>query len=341
MIYRAFDRNDFEIKEYDESDRDEWDELVECDSANGTFLNTRRFADYHPKNRFDEKSYVFRDKKGNVAAVCLGNILSCDDKKVYYSYQGATFGGPIISRKYYKAKYVIPIIRQLTDALYDEVDEIIIRPTPKLFSEEDSELLEYSLYYNGYEERRELTSVISFENYKVDIISNLSQGKRTHVHKCENRGIEVREIFSDDEVIEYYGILCENLLKYDTTPVHSIKELLDFKNNRLKKECGFFGAYLDGRMVAGGMLFYFHNTKVVHAQYLSEKNEVLKLSPMTYLYYWIITEMKRRGFRSISWGNTTEDYGRMINEGLINSKEDFGSGYGSNLSFHIRKIKNG
>lgn len=323
---------------HDSASREAWDNLVEYESANGTFLNTRRFMDYHPEDRFEELSYLIFNEKEQLIAVCPGNIAVENGRKIYFSYQGATFGGPIISKKYYKAKYVIPMIKELKKELIGKVESIVIRPTPEVFSEADSALLEYALYYGGFTERRELTSVISFDDYSDDTISNLSQGKRTHVHKCERKGIEVRTITSDEGVAEYYDILCENLTKFDAKPVHTIDELLDFKNNRLKDETEFFGAYMDGEMVAGGMMFYFHNTKVVHAQYLSERNDVLRLSPMTYLYYWIINEMKRRGFKKISWGNTTEDYGRIINKGLINSKEDFGSGYGSNLSFHLDMI---
>lgn len=326
----------FAIVGYSSQYEDEWDKMVEEDSANGTFLQTRRFIGYHPAGRFEEFSMVVTDPRGQVAAVVPGNLVNKDNAKVFVSYGGATFGGIVVRKKYYKAKYVIPFVRMLKEYLLQNgISEAYIKTTPDIFSVYDSSLLEYAFYYNGFEEYKELSTVISYDTYGENVISNLSQGKRTHVHRCEREHVHVEYISDDVDVVQYYGILCENLEKYHVKPVHSLDELLDFKNNRLREECEFIGTYYNGEMVAGGMLFKFEDTGVVHTQYLSERRSFLKLSPMTYTYYWLIGEMKRRGFSRLSWGNTTEQRGKVINMGLVNSKEDYGSGYTNNLTYHI------
>lgn len=82
------------------------------------------------------------------------------------------------------------------------------------------------------------------------------------------------------------------------------------------------------------MLFYFNNVKVAHTQYLAALSEYNKLSPMTFVYYSLIQKMREAGFHKLSWGITTEDMGRILNMGLVTSKEEFGSDY----SFERRKV---
>ncbi|MPN40684.1 hypothetical protein SDC9_188222 [bioreactor metagenome] len=87
-------------------------------------------------------------------------------------------------------------------------------------------------------------------------------------------------------------------------------------------------------MIAGGMVFYFEQTNVAHTQYLAAKEEYATLSPSTFLYYGIIKEMKEKNICKLSWGISTEDKGKILNEGLIKSKEAYGSKYSLNRTFY-------
>ena len=320
--------------EADEKSRSIWDAFIKV-SINGTFLQSRRFLNYHPKDRFRDHSVVFYNDKNCLVAVCPACETEDNGKKIFYSHKGSTYGGLILSEEIYKAKHIIPLIQNLEKYLIScGFNEIYLKITPDIFSIERTSLLEYALYYNGYIEYKELNPFIEYSSYKDNIISNFSQGKRSHVNKCIREHMETHVINSDEDVGIYYDILCENLSKYNLKPVHTINELLDFKNSRLKNECQFLGTYLKNEMVAGGMVFFFEKTKTAHTQYLSAKADYLKLSPVTFLYYYLIDEMRKRGYQRLSWGICTEDFGRYLNEGLISSKEDYGSTYSNNLTYY-------
>ncbi len=311
-----------------------WDDFVMNQSINGTFLHTRRFLDYHPKDRFQDCSLIFYHND-HLAAVCPANLSEKNGKKIFFSHQGSTYGGLVISKRYYKSKYVMAMAAELKEYAKEAgFDEIYLKLTSDILSENNA-LLEFACYYNGFSEYKEINPYIDYDYYKEPVIKNLSQGKRTHVHKCERHDIKVRELESDVEIEKYYEILNENLKKYNLSPVHTLKELLDLRNNRLKEECEFFGAYLQGNMVAGGMMFYFKNVMVAHTQYLSARKEYAALSPMTYLYYWIIKMMKEQGYKKLSWGICTEEHGYVLNQGLLDSKEAYGSTYSNNYTCYI------
>lgn len=317
---------DYKILQYTDEQEKQWDEFVEEECVNGTFLQTRRFLNYHPIGRFDDCSYMIYDLKGNLAAVCPACRILEGEEKVFYSHKGSTFGGILFSHKHYSLEKVLDIIESIErKAESQHFDRMILKITPDLFCGRIGGLLQYALYYRKYKVYNELNLVIDYSTYKEDILSNFSQGKRTNVHNCVKRGCVLKELQDEGQIEEGYKILCETLAKYDLVPVHTMDELMDLKKNRISEEIGFWGIYLDEKMVAFSMMFYFNKIKVAHSQYLGARQEYNTLSPMTYMYYCMVQKMKERGFEKLSWGITTEHLGLEINRGLTKSKEAFGS----------------
>lgn len=312
----------------------EWDDFLRDRAVNGCFLQSRRFLNYHPEGRFKDRSLLVYNSKENIAALVPGCEVETEYGKTFFSHKGTTFGGIITDKKHYCAKHVLPMVEELTEFLRAEgYKAAYLKQICDIFSVRENALFQYAFGRNEYTEFRDLNTYVDFAYYKDDIISNLAQGKRTNVHNCIKEGVTVRKLTSDDEVKVFYDILCENLSKYDVKPVHTVEELLEFKNERLTEECGFYGAFLGEKMIAGGMMFYFKEAETAHTQYLAARQEYNKLSPMTFMYYSMLDEMKKKGYKRLSWGIATEDLGRYLNMGLVTSKEDFGSRYISNYTF--------
>ncbi len=324
----------FRFERFHADNEKEWDQFIENASVNGTFLQSRRFLNYHPAERFVDCSLMIYNAKNNLAAICPACEVIMDGKKVFYSHRGTTFGGIILDKKHHCAKYVMEMVGELKNYLKEQgYQEAVLKPTADIFSSVESDLLQYAFCYHGFTEYKELSTYVDYSRYKEELLSNFAQGKRTNVHNCIKEGLELKVLLEDAQVTEFYEILCENLSKYDTKPVHTIDELLEFKNSRLMKECEFFGIYKEDELIAGSMMFYFDKAGCAHTQYLAAKQSYNKLSPMTFMYYSMIVEMKNRGYKNISWGTATEDLGRFLNIGLITSKEDFGSSYSNNLTY--------
>ena len=233
----------FRFERYNE-DEEIWDDFVMEKSVNGTFLQTRRFLNYHPKDRFVDESIIIYNKKNNIAAVCPACLIEEDGKKIFFSHKGTTFGGIIIDKKHYRAKYLIEMVKEFKEFILKEnFDEMYLKMTSDIFSRVESDLFQYAFQYNDFKEFKELSTYIDLDTYKEDILSNFAQGKRTNVHNCVKEGLLTKELEADEEIKVFYDILCENLSKYDTKPVHTLQELLELKKNRLKSECGFYGLF--------------------------------------------------------------------------------------------------
>ena len=326
--------SDFIIKDYTEEYAEKWDSFIKGEAINGTFLHSRRFLNYHPKGRFTDASFIVFDRGGHIVAVCPACKKEEDGKRIFLSHGGSTYGGIVFNKRVYELDKVLNIIDLAEQKLSTDYDKIIMKITPALFSKEPSDLLEYALYYKGYGKFEELNSYIDFSDYDENITSNFAQGKRTKINNCLKERVYFKEIFSDDEIKEFYEILSITLSKYDKKPVHTVDELIEFKNQRLKDECAFFGIYTGDKMIAGSMMFYFKNVGVAHTQYLCALPDYNKLSPMTFAYYSMIKDSMEKGYKKLSFGISTENNGLYINEGLTKSKEAFGGKHSVNRIYY-------
>lgn len=324
----------FTFKKFCDSYESIWDEFVEK-SINGTFLQSRRFLNYHPVGKFIDYSIMIYDEKNKLCAIIPACDVREEGKRILYSHKGSTFGGIVIDKRYYKAKYLLEMVKELKVFIKSEgFNEIYLKATSEIFSSVKIDLMQYAFYYNGFQEYKELSTYINYGYYKENILSNFSQGKKTHIRNCEKQSLIIRTLKKED-IPEFYQVLCHNLEKFHAKPVHIVEEFIDFLDNRLTNECEFFGCFMNNEMIAAAMMFYFHKTKTAHTQHLIALSDYNKLSPLSYMYYSMIKIMKERGFDKISFGIATENLGRVINMGLISSKEEYGSQHCNNMIYHI------
>jgi len=327
----------YEIRRYEEQDAAAWDAFL-SQTVNGTFLQSRRFLSYHPAGRFEDCSLMIYDAKGNLAGLCPGAAQMRDGRRVFVSHPGSTFGGLLVAPKNWKAEKVLGMLEALEHWLAQEgFSAIDLRITSSMFSQEPDDLLEYLLCYRGYHESVELSTYIDYEGYRTPAESNFAQPKRAAFHRGQRAGFYGRPLRMPAELDDFYGLLCETLSKYHVKPVHTLEELLDFYEHRLSEECGFYGIFHseeDGeRMVAGAMMFYFSHVHVAHIQYSAASPKYPRESPMTFLFTYIIETMHQRGFQKLSFGISTEERGRVLNKGLIFTKESYGSRHSVNRKF--------
>lgn len=327
-------KNDYYILLYTDHEKNLWDDFVMNRSMNGTFLQTRNFLSYHPKERFDDVSLMIYDNKNRLVAVIPACEIDEDGKKTFFSHKGSTFGGIIYNRSHSNAEKMRVIIELLEEYLRKErFQKIYLKITPDIFCEQDSNLLQYILQLYNYLEYTELDTYIDLNNYKSDIVMNFNETKRKHIRRLEKRRLIFRKLKGDEEIRGFYNLLELNLAKYGVTPIHSVDEILDFKNTRLKDNVHFYGVYLGDQQLAAGMLFDFGNKGVIHAQNLSSDPNNREIDAIEYLYYGIIKEYKEKGYKYLSWGISTEQQGKYLNMGLIRNKESYGSNYYLNRTF--------
>lgn len=307
--------------------KSEWDRFV-SNSINGTFLQSMRFLDYHPDGRFDNHPLMVRRNKELIAV-----MPGCRINNTYFSHRGSTFGGILVNKEHYNVQDVKMIMDVIDNYLYSiGINKIIIKPTSNLFCDCPNDLFDYMYYKRGYEQYSELSFFIDCSKISDSVIDSFTKHKRKHYKESQRFGLSFKE-FSDDRDIErFHSILSKNLLIHEKTPTHSLEELLDLYHNRIGDIITFYGVFLGDKMIAGTMLFKFSDA-VVHTQYIATDYDYGDTQCTYYLYGKLIETIKQKGFKTLSFGISTESNGLYLNEGLASLKEGFGSSYSINHTY--------
>jgi len=317
------------IEKYNEAYKKKWDKFVINDSMNGTFLQTRNFLDYHPKERFRDNSLLFLSGS-NILAVIPAHIK---EDNIFYSHMGSTYGGLVIGKKFCRIGYLDIIFEELEKYLeMNNIKEAVFKQTGNIYQNKSSDLLEYYFFLNGYTNSAEIGYYIDYKIYDDDIISNFTSSRRRDYRYSLKNNFTFKELVTDKEISLFYNVLCDNYSKFNKTPVHTLNELLDFKNNRLSDCIKFYGVYSDDELIAGGMIFLF-GRKVFHTQYLAVKQDKVNMFANEFLYKNLIETAKKDGFDMLSFGTSTLDGGKVLNRPLAQFKEGFGTSEYVNRTF--------
>lgn len=311
------------LTKYNGKWREKWDDFVMEHSLNGTFLHTRNFLEYHGE-RFTDASLIAYKGNDTIVAVIPACVMFENGEKIFCSHRGSTFGGIVIGEDFYNIEHVQAVLILLEEYLREEAyQKIELKCTGDIFEKRNTRLINYFLYQKGYDKVEELSGYIDFNSYKEDIISNFSASRRRGYRYAEKNNLEFKYLLTNCEIGQFYHILCENLNKFSKKPVHTLEELIEFKEKRLKDVVEFYGVYKDDELVAGSMVFKFKKD-VFHTQYLAARQDKLQLFPMNFLNEKLIECAKKQGFRYFSFGISTEREGTVLNESLAEFKQGFG-----------------
>ena len=295
------------------------DHFVESESVNGTFLQTRRFLNYHPAGRFTDASFAL-EKSGTIVAYFPGVAK----EQTFVSHAGTTFGGPIIAKSFYSGSRLLEILKEADQYLASRFKNIRFKITPAIFAEESPDLLEYMLEHMGYTRHTELSSYCTLQS-GVDPLENCDKECRRIFKKSEIEGIRFGNLEKTEDFETFYHFLEISKSKHNVHPVHTLQELYDLKDNRIPDHIRFRGIWDNDTLVAAMMLFLFEGTKTIHGQYIAPNPDYEKFQPTTALYVRVMREAAQEGYKQISWGISTEDGGNYLNESLLRFKESLGA----------------
>lgn len=319
-----------EVTSYSNEYKDKWDKFVLEQSLNGTILQTRRFLDYHPEERFVDSSILFLNGT-NIIAVIPANRVN-ESKLI--SHQGSTFGGVIIGRGCCNISYMEQILEALNGYAFEKgIRDICLKQTGSIFQAETTDLIDYFLFQDGYVCSQEVGFYIDYNNYPEEIISAFSSSRRRDYRYSLKNDFSFRELISNEEIATFYNVLCDNYKKFGKSPVHTLDEIVEFKVMRMPEETGFYGVYLANEMIAGGMVFQFKGD-VMHTQYLAVRQDKKDLFVNEFLYMNLINTAKENGFKKLSFGTSTLGGGKILNKPLALFKEGFGAKAYVNRTYH-------
>ena len=266
--------------------------------------------DYH-KDRFEDFSLLIY-KGERLYALLPANIN--DD--VVYSHQGLTYGSFVLQDSA-KLKSTFLAFKEVLKFLFEErIKKLDIRIIPSFYNSLPSDELEYILYKaEGSLVKRDVILLIDYQN-KLRFQKNRREG----IYKAKRKGLLVKV---DGDYEKFWNeILIPNLKeKYNTSPVHSLDEI-KLLAARFPKHIKQVNVYQDDKIVAGTTLFLTKN--VVHPQYISGNENKNELGSLDLLMNDVFDHFKE-GRNYFSFNTSSEENGKLLNEGLLFWKESCGA----------------
>lgn len=297
------------IKLYTPNDKQTWDKFVR-ESKNGTFLFYRDFIEYHGE-RFKDYSLMFYIDNVLVALM-PGHIAD----KIYYSHQGLTYGGLIMSTETTSSQ-VLKIFEHLTVTFrHQGISKIIYKSIPHIYHKQPAEEDLYALFrYNAVLSARSISSTV-----RIDNRLKYSDSRKNGLKKAMKNDLRVG-LSTDLE--SFWSILSQNLKdRYGKAPVHSLEEI-SYLQEKFPENIHLFAAWDSKGTMLGGCLV-FEMEEIVHAQYTAATEEGKTKGTIDLIIdYLIDTKYKNKTY--FDYGISTDNQGLYLNESLIYQKEGFGA----------------
>ena len=325
--------SEIEVIRYNDSFKEKWDKFVLNNSVNGSFLQSRIFLEYH-KDRFVDHSLLFMRGGSQIVGVCPACEKIEEGKKCFYSHIGSTFGGIIIGKEYYNLTNAIGIMDAADEYLKNNGFEYaMFKSQNEIFSSRNNNLIDYMFYHHGYSNYDELSFAINLKTLpNNDVLMNMNSKTRNLYKKSLENNLVLKEVNTKEEIAIFYQILCKSLEKYGTKPVHSLEELYELYFDRLPNNIKFYLVYFEDKAVSGSMVFLIND--VFHTQYLAADPEYLFVKPMDFMDTSLILLAQKEGKHYFSFGISTEEHGKYLNENLARFKEGFGADFFINKTFY-------
>ena len=266
--------------------------------------------DYH-KDRFEDFSLLIY-KGERLYALLPANIN--DD--VVYSHQGLTYGSFVLQDSA-KLKSTFLAFKEVLKFLFEEkIKKLDIRIIPTFYNSLPSDELEYILYKaEASLVKRDVILLIDYQN-KLRFQKNRREG----INKAKRKELLVKV---DGDYDKFWNeILIPNLKeKHNTSPVHSLDEI-KLLAARFPDHIKQVNVYQDDKIVAGTTVFLTKN--VVHPQYISGNQNKNELGSLDLLMNDVFDHFKE-GRNYFSFNTSSEENGKLLNEGLLFWKESCGA----------------
>lgn len=310
----------FEITRYNEKFSREWDTVIR-ESVNGTFLSSREFLSYHPKERFLDHSLIVKNNN-NIIALIPGCEINMDREKVFSSHAGSTYGG-IIFNCIPSASEVSSVIDIFNEYLKAQgFTCAVLKQTPLIFHATPFQTIDFLLQYDGYEiSQLDLTTAIDITGYNTeeDILRGCKSKTRNQCRIGYKKSLQFTRT-SNYEL--FYDMLVKGLERHGARPVHTINEMKQL-GEALPNNIELFAVMAQDKMVACCWAFKFGD-RVFHTQYLTMDYEYSSYAPMNFLIVKLLNEAIKGKFKYFNFGKSTEEGGSVINWNLFKFKEGFG-----------------
>lgn len=305
------------VQAYDDEQEKIWEEFIQKNNRNATFLHSRKFFNHNPLNKQDDSSLLFY-KNGKLIAMLPACLLPKDNQLVFQSHPRSTYGGFVVDDSCGVEEAIAIVNATVQFAKSKNAVEIIIRNPFRILHQLPSDETDYAMWYHGF----------SIKSRELECAVKLSPQAELRFEDSTKRSIKKAlktvTVKESEQFSEYWEMLTINLKqKHNSTPTHTIEEFNQLRNLVPKEHIKLFGGYIEDKLIAGIVVFVYPPS-TLHAQYIAFDLNFQNERPLNAVIDYILKWGWQQGFAYFNLGMGNEEAGRVINYGLFRFKEGFG-----------------
>ena len=304
------------ITKYNDMLFDEWEKFI-SDSNNGTIFQKQAFLKYHINRTFVDGSLVIKNK-GTIVAVVPAAIK----ENILYSHPGSSYGGIVLSHNL-DFKMIHDILKVIDEyCIAQKYKALFLINSPSIYQKKSDQSLDYLLQWNGFKQTELYISHAVDMSKTSDILSLLTKRKRRYI----NNNQELNSLTFEEETYldEFYDILIASKKKYNTTPTHSLDELIKLKD-MFPQQIKLLVTRNENKII-GGSLIFFTNDNVALVFYNTILEEYRESQIAMLQLYKCMEIAKKYNLHWIDFGvsHTPEEENPLAPKfSLIHFKEQF------------------
>ena len=296
------------IQKYNSELKVIWNQFVD-ESKNGTFILKRDYMEYH-SDRFTDYSLFIYDKNKLVAIMPAS--IHGDEVR---SHGGLTYGGFIVNRKM-TVQLMLSVFDNVICFLKEEgVKKFLYKRVPYVFYDYPSDEDLYALFrFNALLTSRNIsTSILLSDRIRF------SERRRRNVKKAIKAKLSFRQT---NDYKSYFNILEEVLAsRYDAKPVHTLSEM-EYLANQFPENIKLYATFESENMLAGVIIY--ETPLVAHTQYIASSYEGRNCGALDFCFDKLVNDIYTDKVY-FDFGTSNEERGLVLNEGLIEQKQEFGA----------------
>lgn len=291
--------------------RKKWNDFLLV-AKNATFLFNRDYIEYHAEKIRDHSLILVNDSNA-IEALFPANINSNNE---VVSHEGLTYGGLVVNRQE-KLINVISYFKEILLFLNDTgIGTVIYKEMPSIYNDVPSGEMPYIFSLL----QAKLVSCFACSVIKKSIEFPYQKRRRRAIQNARELGVEIKNDNNFDDF--WKKILEPNLwFRHQVKPVHSLEEI-KLLHERFPGCIKQFNAYYKGQLMAGTTIYEMPDLAKV--QYTSGSEEGKRNGSLDLLFHVLINETYNDK-EYFDFGNSNEDNGQVLNQGLLEWKEGFGA----------------
>ncbi len=296
-----------QVRRYRAEDASAWN-AFNAQAVNGHFLFDRGFMDYHA-DRFEDASLIVEDEAVPVAVLPLNST-----EGEVWSHQGLSFGG-LVHQGLGTGAVMEALDACAAHLRAEGAATLNYKVLPWIYPSLPAQGDLYWLFRrDAVLVRRDVSAAIDYRA-RGRVSGRRDRGAR----KAQRAGLALQR--STDwagfwRLLE--GVLAE---RHGAAPVHSLGEI-ELLAGRFPDQIALCVAADAGGLQAGVVMF--RSAQVAHAQYIAVGEAGRETGALDGLFDHLI-RLYATTHRYFDFGISNTDQGRVLNEGLMRQKEEFGA----------------